>query len=1248
MLLLCGAPDDTQPLLEALYGMAGELIVAASKGAVRWQLAYRRIHDGPDPCLPLIGFARTLARECPMLTMDIIGYDPVSESDPSALAHALLSELGSARRAPAALRLDAALNRHLLGFQRWQPPTTGAPALSSGRSYLITGGAGGLGRRFARHLASSAPGCRIVLCGRREADHQLRACMNEIEAIGGAALYVRADLATDAGCAHLVNTLRGLPDRPLAGIVHAAGTLRDAFILRKEPASIAPVFAAKLDSLRRLDQALAGHALDWIVLFSSLAAAMGNIGQSDYAVANAALDEFALWRNRLAADGRRQGVCVSINWPLWDHGGMEVDDITRQRHLQQGIATVGDDEGCAAFDTALSAALDGKAPGQLFPLRASESALAALTTISLDARTPDPTHGGDAPAGTDPRQWLRNLLADTLGQPRERVTQTRSFKALGLDSVMVTEMNEALESRFPGVSRTLFFEVDTLAELFDRLPAPSEPRPARAETVEPAAPDAATEGLLEHLRERIAQVTGRPVSKVKPDSAFSALGLDSVMIMELHEQLDPGFPGLSRTLFFECDTPAAVTRRIADADPAAVIRRFGGHAAPPPAPAGAARAPASAGARPAANDIAIIGLAGRYPGGEDLDAFWESLRAGLDLVQEVPAERWPSGPAQRPGAKSPGYARWGSFLKDIDQFDPLFFGISPREAERTDPQERLFLETAWHALENAGYTPAALQSDDGDGQPRQVGVYVGVMYGEYQYLGVEAMARGESGLSQSSYASIANRVSYTLDLNGPSMAVDTMCSSSLTAIHLACDALRNGGCHAAIAGGVNLSLHPYKYRALEQLKFASSDGRCRSFGDGGDGYVPGEGVGAVLLKTLDAALADGDHIHAVIRGGHINHGGRTNGYTVPNPNAQGRLVAAALKRSGVASRQINYIEAHGTGTPLGDPIEIRGLAMAFGEGHGQTCALGSLKSNLGHLEAAAGIAALTKVVLQLKHRELTPTLHCSPPNPNIDFSTTPFRVQTSLGPWQAPRDHTGREQPRIAGISSFGAGGSNAHLVVQQAPDRPEIEARAAHVRQIMVLSARGEALLRAQAKQLHRALANSAATPRDLARTLQFGRTHQPHRLAIVAASVTALRDALVRWLSGEPSEAVLVGHAEEERSDARRLDPDALIDQADSADAARLWVDGNGRWHDTGAAFRRIPLPGTIWQRRRCWLEPAAAVASPPKRSAAGAETATARPTPAQVLELYQQGLVSHAEAERALYLLEADTGAPARAQA
>src|SRR5947209_6639187 len=318
-----------------------------------------------------------------------------------------------------------------------------------------------------------------------------------------------------------------------------------------------------------------------------------------------------------------------------------------------------------------------------------------------------------------------------------------------------------------------------------------------------------------------------------------------------------------------------------------------------------------------------------------------------------------------------------------------------------------------------------------------MGVFVGVMWGHYELYGAEAVLANDAAIPSSSHASIANRVSYFLDLHGPSIAVDTMCSSSLTAIHLACDELRKGEMDAAIAGGVNVTIHPYKYLTLSQGKFAASDGKCRSFGEGGDGYVPGEGVGALLLKPLAKALSDGDHIYAVIKSTTVNHGGKTNGYTVPNPNAQGDLILDALKKANISPTTLSYVETHGTGTSLGDPIEISGLLKAF-EGsteEKQFCPIGSVKSNIGHLESAAGIAAITKALLQIKYKQLVPSLHADPLNPNINFENSPFYVQTQLAEWK----HTAAHSRRV-GVSSFGAGGSNAHLILEEYADARELE----------------------------------------------------------------------------------------------------------------------------------------------------------------------------------------------------------------
>ncbi len=593
--------------------------------------------------------------------------------------------------------------------------------------------------------------------------------------------------------------------------------------------------------------------------------------------------------------------------------------------------------------------------------------------------------------------------------------------------------------------------------------------------------------------------------------------------------LEKKLPGLPKTLFFEHLTLRSVAGYLAATRADAFPRDgYPASASAPPLPIGE-RSPRNVRkGEPEPDGIAIIGIAGRYPGADLLAAFWENLRADRDLITEIPAERWDQAAwfDATPGKPGRSYSKWGGFLRGIDQFDPLFFSIAPGEAARIDPNERLFLETCWEALENAGHTRASLAREP----ERAVGVYVGVMYGEYQLLAAQAQAAGGGNVDGSSpYWSVANRVSYHFDLHGPSLTVDSACSSSLTAIHLACQALASGECSAAIAGGVNLNLHPLKYVGLSQGRFASSDGRCHSFAAGGDGYVPGEGVGAVILKPLAAALADGDYVHAVIRGWAANHGGKTNGYTVPNPKSQGAVIAAALRRGGVAPESISYIEAHGTGTELGDPIEIAGLASAFGDGVArQSCALGSVKANIGHLEAAAGVAGLTRVVLQLQHRTLTPTRRHGPLNPNIDFAATPFRLQEQTQPWTAAG-------PLRAGISSFGAGGANAHLVVEEFKSEranssssgprasrslmsmserdPSTSLRAGargpeeHDDEpaLLVVSARTEAQLKAYAERLAIHLRETRFSFVDICRTLQVGREPMAARLALVATNAAS-----------------------------------------------------------------------------------------------------------------------------------------------
>lgn len=571
-----------------------------------------------------------------------------------------------------------------------------------------------------------------------------------------------------------------------------------------------------------------------------------------------------------------------------------------------------------------------------------------------------------------------------------------------------------------------------------------------------------------------AEISGLPESAINPQTPLEDYGIDSLMITRLNSRLDGVFEKLPKTLFFRYRTLHQVSTFLVQTQPAACgawAGEAGGTEQPVRLPVRvgpASEMPPSSLGRD--EPIAIIGMSGTYPDAANLEEFWENLLAGHDAVGAIPDDRWALEEFFDPDpdtavALGKSYSKWGAFLDGFADFDPLFFGLSPRDAAGMDPQERLFLMSAWQAVEDGGYTRDRLKEVAGtEHGGARVGVFAGVTKTGFALYGPFRSEQGAMVRPSTSFASLANRVSHTLDLSGPSLPVDTMCSSSLSAIHEACGELRSGSCAMALAGGVNLYLHPSNYAELSAARMLSPTGRCRSFGAGGDGFVPGEGAGCVLLKPLSRAVADGDRIHAVIRASAVNHGGRTNGYTVPSPDAQRDVIGAALDRSGLKAGDISYIEAHGTGTELGDPIEIDGLTQAFGTetDRAGSCALGSVKSSIGHLEAAAGIAGLTKVVLQMKNRVLVPSLHAERINPNIDLEETPFAVQTEAATWSS-------RSARRAGVSSFGAGGANAHVILEEWIERsgPSSNGDATEVPQLIVISAQDPDRLKEYAKRL-------------------------------------------------------------------------------------------------------------------------------------------------------------------------------------
>jgi len=639
----------------------------------------------------------------------------------------------------------------------------------------------------------------------------------------------------------------------------------------------------------------------------------------------------------------------------------------------------------------------------------------------------------------------------------------------------------------------------------------------------PAAADAPDrERVATAVQERLAVILGHAADKRLPRTrGFQELGLDSLSAVELASQV---------RVALGCEVDAADVLAYATVDALAdhILPRLASRS-PQPVPApdsffpaeapAEAPAPAHPTARTAVPEpVAIVGLGCRLPGADGPEEFWRLLSERRDVTGEVPPQRWDAaallgaGGEQGPGTTA---TTRGAFLDRVDGFDHGFFRVSPREARSMDPQQRLFLEVAWEALDDAGLAADRLRDSS-------TGVFVGLNTTDYQQL--VTSRRQDIDLyygTGNSFSGTAGRLSYFLGARGPSMAVDTACSSSLTAVHLACQSLRSGESETAVAGGVNVMATPTVFLAMSAAGALAADGRCKTFDDSADGYGRGEGAGAVVLKTLSAAIRDGDRVYAVIRGSAVNQDGAGGGLTVPSGQAQQDVVRAALAQAGAAPRDVSYVEAHGTGTRLGDAIELRALAAALGEGRlpgtgGEPpLVVGSVKTNVGHLEAAAGITGLIKTVLALGHQSIPPHLHCSRPTRQVDWDRLPLRIAVESVPWH--RD--GR--PRLAGVSAFGFTGTNAHVVVGEAPQSPRATARPPAGRPlVLAASAATPAALREAAARLHRRLESvPAGALADLCWTSGARRTHHEHRLAVVGADRHELAAGLAAVAGKEPT---------------------------------------------------------------------------------------------------------------------------------
>ena len=514
--------------------------------------------------------------------------------------------------------------------------------------------------------------------------------------------------------------------------------------------------------------------------------------------------------------------------------------------------------------------------------------------------------------------------------------------------------------------------------------------------------------------------------------------------------------------------------------------------------------------RDAREPIAVVGMGCRFPGAPDTDAYWRLLHGGVDAISETPRDRWDVDALYDPDPEAPGRiaTRWGGFLTAIDGFDAAFFGISPREATTMDPQQRLLLEVAWEALEDAGQSPDRLAGT-------ATGVFVGICNSDYHQLLLE---RGAESFDMymatgSAHSVTSGRLSYLLGLQGPSISVDTACSSSLVAFHLACQSIRTGESRMAIAAGVNLLCTPLTTIALSRSRMMAPDGRCKAFDASADGFVRSEGCGVIVLKRLSDALADRDRILALVRGTAANQDGRSSGITAPNGPSQESVIRAALAGAGVTPGEIDFVETHGTGTSLGDPIEVHALGAVFGGDRpaNHPLAIGSVKTNIGHLESAAGVAGLIKTILALRNETIPPSLHFRRPNPHIRWEGMPVVVPVTPTPWVRG------ERPRLAGVSSFGFSGTNVHVVLEEASAAEAVYQGPERPLHVFAISAKSEGALLELASRHAKALETSPASLADVCYTATTGRALLPHRIACASESAEELRGQLETFVGGE-----------------------------------------------------------------------------------------------------------------------------------
>ncbi len=948
--------------------------------------------------------------------------------------------------------------------------------------YIISGGMGSLGRKYASFLSQNYK-ARVILFGRTVyTNNQISELLEGMNT--SKIEYYSVNVCDLSSVKKMIETVIERYGY-INGIIHIAGGGPKEIISDKSLDDFNKTINAKIEGAFNLDEATKGINLDFFMTFSSLSAFFGDFGQCDYAISNRFLTAFSKYRDDKVKNKLRFGRNICVCWPLWENGGMHGNHDAEVLYKNlSGLEDISDAEGDYLFENLplVSCLLIIKGDRQKYKKTINYS-IADNNTKNIKTNNS---------SNKDQKEYvlesLREIVSNIILMRPEDINNEENISVYGFESLDLKSFAEAINKKWNlGITPTIFFEKSTISQLTEYLI-----------------------GKYKILSDNDNEKKEKVIAIKSEKSYISNYNLNKK------------------------------------------------------------------------KKYAIIGLDGIFPKSSDAHEFWERIVNEENLITEVPIERWDYRKYYSEKiVPHKTNSKWGGFAPDIDKFDEQFFKISPYEAEIMDPQQRLCIQSVWKAIEDAGYEASSWAGKD-------VGVFFGAEFMDYQNLinicgEVNAqVARGNA------HTMISNRVSFIFDFNGPSEVIDTACSASLVAVKRAVDAMVLGECSIAVVGGVSLNISPYNYVAASQMGMLSKDGRCKTFDKTANGFVKSEGVGVIIIKDYDAAVKDGDNIYATIIGTAENHGGRANSLTSPNKKMQSDLIEKAYKDADIDVETVSYIETHGTGTELGDPIEVDALKDAFENLRKNKniskpvnyCGLGAIKSNIGHLEAASGIVGLIKVLLSFRHKKLTKVLF-NEQNPYIQLENSPFYIIKETKEWDNLKDSSGKIIPRRAGVSAFGFGGSNAHIVLEESVDDNRIKAK--QYPRIFVLSAKDENQLRLYVSNYQKFIDNNFAYIKEnwqsVLYTLQVGREQMDARLAICAADAEELLYSL-RQLANDwrNTDKIFV---EKDRN---------ISDNEFEPSLASKWVNGiNINWQEYWdvKGIRRISLPTYPFKRNSHWIK-------------------------------------------------------------